>query len=157
PREVAALHPVIDKEGAYVIRGEDISMDSSVARCLIVSSGRVNSSRLIHTSIVISGNSATIEKSHTSIVICDGDLTIRDGVHDCILIASGVVNCSDFVNKCVIITGKTVNKSERALVTNTTIRQNEPNLLGLVKFFSLAQVGIEVGEGFTVEKVRDRK
>jgi hypothetical protein len=161
PQEIAARRPESPKkEGAYVIRGEDIIINPNIFHTIIVASGNVRTGRSGHTNLIIAGGNVEIESIHSSIIVCDGNLTINDGVHDCIFIARGVVNCPDFIHKCLIITSGKAKLPQGAAVKESAIKENEPNPLGIVKFFDLAQVGVEVEEskdGIVVRKVLDGK
>jgi S1-C subfamily serine protease len=81
-----------------------------------------------------------------SIVICDGAFTAQQRIRNCLVIARGAVHCRHGIYESLVITGDKVHLPARAdsRVENSTIKEHEPNPLGLIKFFDPTRLGIKV-------------
>jgi hypothetical protein len=168
PKRYAGAHVRVPENdrGCRLVRAEEVTLEDGRGSSLIVSSGPV---RTKHdpglgnghlTSVIIAGGSVEVDIVHTSVIVCGGDLTIHHGLNGCLVLAQGKVKSEHLPHSminCVVVSAGTVDLPEDE-VGNCIIKAKEPQLLGLVKFFELAAVGVEVTSskaGVQVKKVTE--
>lgn len=159
PQAIALQRPCIQKEGAFVIRGEEVSVESNILYSLVASSGCVRAGWL-HSSVIFSGESVEVEGIHSSVIVCDGQFRAKRILKDCFVIARDGVKCPLNVRNCLIITAGSVEVPKEAPVAENTIKEKEATPLGFVKFFDPSQAGIKVAAcdgGVRVEEVHEGK
>jgi hypothetical protein len=97
--------------------------------------------------VVYATGSVAMKRLHNSLLVCDGDLKALTIVNS-LVIVRGDVYCADnggVGNSLVIMTGRFhLGKRESRIGKKADLREQKPDLLGFVKFFDLAQAGVEV-------------
>jgi hypothetical protein len=140
-------HPMV------ILRASGVTRRSERGGVIIVSSGDVIlSGDCLHSSVIVATGSVILEKGAIgSVIVCDGDVIIKDMpeacVANCIIAARGNVNMASNSHAyfSAIFSGGNVNHAPlNPSRVRCVIRENEPNALGLVKFFDPAKIGIEV-------------
>jgi hypothetical protein len=140
--------------GPVVARADDIQFVGPISGDLLVSAGPVRGLEMskygppmLIGSVVFACGPVTVGGSLArSVVICDGDVTVLDGgCSTCLIIARGDIICRDLgARESRIIASGKVRLPKVANNRGAIIKENEPDLLGFVKFFDPARAGIEV-------------
>ncbi len=116
-------------DGVMMVTNSATFPDGIIDGYAIISEGSVEASSCFMCSIVLSNGNARLEDERSCIghclVICDGDVE-TNSIHYALVIARGKI----IYNKC----------------KNSIIIQGEQNPLGVLSFFELSDVGLEVAE-----------
>jgi hypothetical protein len=111
-------------------------------------------------SIVFSGETIECRGAIVgSIVICDGDVVAR-AMGDAIVIARGSVESRGKPGTLLVVCTGAFKRGDRTPWSAGTVKDNSADLLGLIKFFEVADAGLEVAKtdsGITVTKVAERQ
>jgi hypothetical protein len=106
-------------------------------------------------STLFAGSSVRGKCAFASLIVCDGDCSLKDGAQDSLIIARGDVRLGGMVRFCHIVSGGKVHYDRPANVEKTEAKENEPNLLGFVKFFDPTKIGIKVESAEGVVRVKE--
>jgi hypothetical protein len=125
---------------------------------LLTTTGSIVAPKVSH-SVILAGDSVTVQSIGADIVIADGDISTYMIVPS-IVITRGSVKSESRIQKSVIIVGGKVEFGKHGYNDGSIIRENTPGLLGWVRFFELADAGLEaspVESGVKVTKVLDKQ
>ncbi len=106
--------------------------------------------------LFISGQASVTEVSDT-ILICDGDLQVDRTITTSIVVAKSV-KCFGASNSVIAASGSIT--SRQAKDPTASWLENEPNPFGFIKWFTVAEVGLEVAaasDAVKIEKLHDGK
>jgi hypothetical protein len=154
PKRLSGRQILIPKNnGGGLIRAEKVTIEEAIGCNLIVSTGPVRAALAptalggaLSRSIILAGGNVAVDHAYASVIVCDGDLTIQKGLDNCLIVARGHVKADDLpfgISNCVIMTASTV-KLPKQEIGGSAIKEKVANALGIVNFFELTQVGIEV-------------
>ncbi len=108
-------------------------------------------------SIVFVSGQASVTDIRDTILICDGDVQVDDCITTSIVVAKSV-KCFGARNSVIAATGNIT--SRQAKDPTASWLENEPNPFGFIKWFTIAEVGLEVAaakDAVKVEKLHDGK
>jgi hypothetical protein len=154
--EVPPRRPIA--EDWFAVRGEHLRLPRQHTNCAAaVIAGDVHlwaSPQLLYVN-----GSANIDRTSDLFLVCDGPVRINQCV-DSIILANGDVTFTEIAVSSQIITSGIIRYDQYCHVHNMEVREKQKQpLAGVVRFFSLADVGLEVAanrNGVEVMKVADR-
>lgn len=112
-----------------------------------------------NTIILVAGSLRCGASLFNCILICDGEVELRSSVAGSIIVANGPVKYTSSIVGSVIVSSGTIS-SVRKSIDRSVLRENEPNPFGFVKWFTPAEVGLEVAtdkDGVRVERLQEGK
>lgn len=151
------------------VRGRQVVLNTCCHASILVSSSGISISmgdnpemNVVHC-IVLAGDAVEMPWVTRSVIVCDGDCRIKGNMVNSLVIARGnvvvegryannsvivsggnvVVEAGDATNS-VIVSGGKVRFAKNTSVTRCVLREDEPNPLGMVRFFDPARAGLEV-------------
>lgn len=142
--EPASKVEVNDPQYRFLVRAQAVSSKNPVSGVFAVSSD-LSLRALAGQSVVLAGGPVHITHGAVggAIVVCDGDVT-SSGIEGSIVIASGKVWTDSPVRRSLVICAGSLYTGRNNPSVKATTKEHEPALLGWVKFFQTADVGIEV-------------
>ena len=147
PIHIAAPRVTLARNGHFVIRAEEVTLDAISSRDLIACTGSVTcNQRRLGLCGIFAGGSVAIKRIFASVVVCDGEFK-TEFASLCIIIARGPVTITEGGNNCLIVSGDkiTIPKWLRGQKqASMMLRENEAVPLGFIRFFNTADAGITV-------------
>ena len=101
--------------------------------------------RILHESLVLANGPVNLDCAFKAIILCDGPVTIRRYSYHSLILARGAVKCGPRSSRNVIVSGGTISVPDPD-ATNSFIKPKDSSFLGVVRFFELKRVGIEVAQ-----------
>jgi hypothetical protein len=160
---------------AYLLCAERIVLRSGALYSLVIASRSIKAPLLMFVVVLANGpveiGPFTPPGSPTppdtpvlsyAVLVVDGNVHIRGPSHTCFIMASGKIICDDYPGGSTLVSASSIEvpRQTRKGQLASRIVSNDPTLLGLVRFFTLRQAGIEVRpsrRGLTITALDPRK
>ncbi len=141
------------------VRADGMDGERIMPRQVLVSSnGIAVRSGIRRTIILATGGPCHVMHIWDAILICDGDIECAESIGNSVVIANGSVKCGDARNSMIVATGSITSRQKKD--PTVTRLENEPNPFGFIKWFTVAEVGVEVAaakDAVRIEKLHDGK
>jgi hypothetical protein len=147
---------IAETHGKLLLRGEEVCFTGRIyqlglSRGIIASAGDVQLMSAYYSLIVAGGDVKELMGLNNCILICDGDVELLlPSAGDNVIIARGSVTCiHGKLRRCMVRSGRAVSSFDGRAIA---LKEGAPDPLAFVKFFELADVGLDVADPPQSEK-----
>jgi hypothetical protein len=131
--------------GAALVRLERLTFERRMSFSILTSPDPIAGGS-VSGSVVLSGDSITISRADESVIIADGDVTLVRA-SQCLIVARGRVKCQTLDGCTVIAGGEIEPPKHNRFVAESVERARSADLPQWVRFFEVADAGLEVAKG----------
>jgi hypothetical protein len=129
---------------AYLVRGEEIEVESPLV-CDTVAASRSVRLKEVRSCVIVSAGDVEVGKIDDSVVVCDGVFKASGSILNCLIVARGNMTCPPTTGMVILSCGE-IKFPNSTPTDRAVLRSGEAVPFKFIKFFDLAEAGVEVSK-----------